>query len=324
MLRLEESRRAKGTRAVAAGGQDSIAARLAATEQRCHTKCSSSGAPCTPRAWSQNRVVVRNAMAIIALMTDFGTRDHYVAAMKGMILQIDPKATLVDITHEIEPQEIVSGAFILRQAFPYFPVGTIFLAVVDPTVGTSRRILAARYSDRIVLAPDNGLLTLIHRDAEVQEVRVVDNRRLMAASLSSTFHGRDIFAPVAGHLSKGMSLGQVGPAASQVLMLELAKPVYRPNGGLDGEVLFIDRFGNLITNISELDLSAAHSRARQHRVAVGPHEVGPIQFSYADVPQGKLIALIGSTQMLEIAVNGGSAAAALDARRGTPIQVRAE
>lgn len=263
-------------------------------------------------------------MAIIALMTDFGTRDHYVAAMKGMILQIDPKATLVDITHEIEPQEIISGAFILRQAFPYFPVGTIFLAVVDPTVGTSRRILAARYSDRIVLAPDNGLLTLIHRDAEVQEVRVVDNRRLMAASLSSTFHGRDIFAPVAGHLSKGLSLGQVGPAASQVLMLELAKPVYRPNGGLDGEVLFIDRFGNLITNISELDLSAAHSRARQHRVAVGPHEVGPIQFSYADVPQGKLIALIGSTQMLEIAVNGGSAAAALDARRGTPIHVRAE
>jgi S-adenosylmethionine hydrolase len=263
-------------------------------------------------------------MAIIALMTDFGTRDHYVAAMKGMILQIDPKATLVDITHEIEPQEIVSGAFILRQAFPYFPVGTIFLAVVDPTVGTSRRILAARYSDRIVLAPDNGLLTLIHRDAEVQEVRVVDNRRLMAASLSSTFHGRDIFAPVAGHLSKGVSLGQVGPAASQVLMLELAKPVYRPNGGLDGEVLFIDRFGNLIPNISELDLSAAHSRARQHRVAVGSHEVGPIQFSYADVPQGKPIALIGSTQMLEIAVNGGSAAATLDAHRGTPIHVRAE
>ncbi len=263
-------------------------------------------------------------MAIIALMTDFGTRDHYVATMKGMILQIDPKATLVDVTHEIDPQELVGGTFILRQAFPYFPAGTIFVAVIDPTVGTSRRILAARYSHRIILAPDNGLLTLVHRDAEVQEVRVVDNRRLMAGSLSSTFHGRDIFAPVAGHLSKGVPLSQVGPVAGQIQTLHLPAPTCLPNGGLDGEVLFIDRFGNLITNISELDLSAAHSLARSHRIAVGPRAVGPIHLTYADVAQGELIALIGSTQMLEVAVNGGSAAATLDARRGTPVHVRAE
>ena len=142
-------------------------------------------------------------MPVIALMTDFGGCDYYAAAMKGVILQINPKVTIVDITHEIDSQDLFHGAFVLRQSFPYFPVGTIFVAVVDPTVGSGRRILAARYNDRIVVAPDNGLLTLLHRDADLQEVHVVENRQLFVAQPSSTFHGRDIFAPIAAHLSRG-------------------------------------------------------------------------------------------------------------------------
>jgi len=256
------------------------------------------------------------------MITDFGTRDHYVAAMKGVILQINPKATLVDVTHEIGPQEIDEAAFILRQVFPYYPKGTVFIVVVDPTVGTSRRILAARYSDRIVLAPDNGVLTFLHRDAELQEIRGVENRRYLASSLSTTFHGRDIFAPVAAHLSKGLSMDQLGPVTDHIEVLQLAKPTRRPDGTIDGRVMFIDRFGNLITNISGLDLSAANSPGHHHEVSVGSHPIGPIHVAYADVPTGELVALVGSTQMLEIAVNNGSAAKVLSAVRGDPVSVR--
>src|SRR5262249_46036537 len=140
-----------------------------------------------------------------------------------------------------------------------FPEGTIFAAVVDPGVGSGRRILAARYHNRIVLAPDNGLLTLIHRDAELQEIRTVENRRLFASSISPTFHGRDIFAPVAAHLSRGVSIAEVGPPADRLEVLEMAKPQFLPDGSVSGRVMLVDRFGNLITNISEMDLSALRS-----------------------------------------------------------------
>lgn len=260
-------------------------------------------------------------MSIVALMTDFGTRDHYAAAMKGVILQINPKAVLVDITHEIEPQQVTEAAFILRQVLPCYPEGTVFVAVVDPTVGTRRRILAARYSGRYVVAPDNGLLTFVHRDAELQEIRVVENRMLMASKLSTTFHGRDIMAPVAGHLSKGVPLDRLGPLADRIEVFQVAKPVYCRDGSVDGQVLFIDRFGNLITNISELDLVAARSPGRVHQVMFGSRVIGPICNAYADVLRGELVALIGSTQMLEIAVNSGSAASVLNAHRGDPVHV---
>jgi S-adenosyl-L-methionine hydrolase (adenosine-forming) len=260
-------------------------------------------------------------MAIIALMTDFGMRDHFVATMKGVILQIDPRALIVDVTHEVDPQQVYEAAFTLRQAFPYFPEHTIFVAVVDPTVGTSRRILAARYSNRILLVPDNGVITLIHRDAELQEMRLVENRRFMAGSLSSTFHGRDIFAPVAAHLSKGARLGELGPMADSLELLELAKPAHTGDGALTGEVVYVDRFGNLITNISALDLSAANTPGHTHRVRVEGRDVGPIRIAYADVPAGECVALIGSTEMLEIAVNQGSAHERLALAKGARVTV---
>lgn len=260
-------------------------------------------------------------MAVVALMTDFGTQDHYVATMKGVILTIDPRATIVDLTHEVDPQQVFDAAFILRQAFPYYPVNTIFVTVVDPTVGTHRRILAARYSGRTVLAPDNGVLTLIHRDAELEQIRVVENRQYLGASLSTTFHGRDIFAPVAGHLSKGLSVDRLGPVTDHLEIFDLAVPTRHQDGSIDGQIVMIDRFGNLITNISELDLSAANSPGHEHIVHVGDRKVGPIRYTYADVPAGELLALVGSTQMLEVAVNTGSAAQALTASRGDPVRV---
>lgn len=261
-------------------------------------------------------------MPIIALITDFGTRDHYAAAMKGVILQINPKATIVDITHEILPHDRFHGAFVLRQTLPYFPQETIFVAVIDPTVGSGRRILAARYNDRTVIAPDNGLLTLLHRDADLQEIRVVENRRFFASTLSSTFHGRDILAPVAAHLSRGVTLDHLGPVTDHIEILDLARPRLNSDGTIEGQIMLIDHFGNLVSNISVLDLSAANARKRHYEVSVGPHAIGPIRTTYADVPSGELLALIGSSQLLEIAVNNGNAAHALGVAPGDPVKLR--
>jgi S-adenosylmethionine hydrolase len=205
---------------------------------------------------------------------------------------------------------------------PYFPAGTVFVAVVDPEVGTGRRILAARYNDRIVVAPDNGLLSLLHRDGELQEMRVVESRRFFANTLSATFHGRDIFAPVAAHISAGVSLDHFGPPADHVEILEMSRPRTGKDGTIKGEVFLIDHFGNLITNISSVDLSAARTGRHHLEVAVGPHHIGPIRHTYADVKPGERIALISSSQMLEIAVNSGNAAEILGASRGTSVTLR--
>jgi S-adenosylmethionine hydrolase len=260
-------------------------------------------------------------MSIVALMTDFGTRDYYVGAMKGVICQINPQATIIDVTHEILRHDFYHGAFVLRQVWPYFPAGTIFVAVVDPGVGTNRRILAARYSDRIVLAPDNGLVTFLHRDAELQEIRVVENHQLFNAEVSPTFHGRDIFAPVAAHLSRGASFDILGPRTDHVDILNVPASVTRPDGSIDGEVMLVDHFGNLVTNISVVDLSAARSHRHSHDVTVGSHAVGPLRGTYAEVEPGQPIAMIGSSQMLEIGINGGSATETLGVKRGDPVRV---
>jgi len=261
-------------------------------------------------------------MPIIALMSDFGTRDYYVASMKGMILQINPKATIVDVTHEIDPQNLFHGAFVLRQAFPCFPDDTIFVVVVDPVVGGQRRILAARYNKRIIITPDNGLLTLLHRDAELEEIRVLENRRFFANQISSTFHGRDIFAPVAAHLSRNVSLDQLGPVTDHIEVLNLQRPQIHGDGTIHGEVVLIDRFGNLITNVSKVDLSTAGMHRSAYHVTVGSHSVGPIRTTYCDVTSGQPVALIGSSQMLEIAVNMGHAAEVLKVKPGTPVYLK--
>ncbi|MEP0842084.1 MAG: SAM-dependent chlorinase/fluorinase, partial [Phycisphaerae bacterium] len=199
-----------------------------------------------------------------------------------------------------------------------------FVAVVDPGVGGSRRILAARYSGRVVLAPDNGLVTMLHRDAELEELRFVESRRYFAAQISNTFHGRDIFAPVAAHLSRGVPLSQLGPPADRIEVLNVPRPVLHPDGGIEGQVLTIDRFGNLITNISDIDLSAARSphRGKPYEVTLGEQVIGPLRVTYGEVAPGSPLALIGSARLLEIAVNGGSAAERFSAGVGASVRLR--
>lgn len=262
-------------------------------------------------------------MRIITLTTDFGESDHYIACMKGVILQQAPSARIIDVTHVIQPHDVVHGAFVLRQVFDHFPEDTIHVAVVDPGVGAARRLLAVRYEGQTVLAPDNGLISLIHRDFAMEELRAIENTRLFRQEISATFHGRDVLAPVAGHLAQGMPLQDVGPIVDKLEILNLERPTSLANGGIEGQVLYVDRFGNLISNISQMDLeTAAQGMARRFNVHVGPLRVGPLRSTYADVAPGEIVAVIGSTGMVEVAINQGNAAAQLRAAPGTIIAVR--
>jgi S-adenosyl-L-methionine hydrolase (adenosine-forming) len=258
----------------------------------------------------------------ITLLTDFGMADHYVACMKGVILQRAPLAQIIDVTHMIQPHDVVHGAFVLRQIFEHYPPGTIHIAIVDPGVGTARRTVAARYSGQIVLAPDNGLLTFVHRDFVLEELRSIENQRLFRQEVSRTFHGRDIFAPVAGHLCHGTAFDKIGPIVRELQLLNLERPKKLEQGGVEGQVLYIDHFGNCISNISAADLGAVKAPPERMTVQVGPLRVGHVHTTYGDVNPGEIVAMIGSTGMLEVAVNQGSAADQLRAAPGTLVLVR--
>lgn len=261
-------------------------------------------------------------MRIITLTTDFGTADHYIACMKGVILQLSPTVQIVDVTHVVQPHDVVHGAFVLRQVFDHFPEGTIHIAVVDPGVGTARRLLAVRYEGQFILAPDNGLVSLIHRDYSMEELREITNTRLFRQEISATFHARDVLAPVAGHLAQGMAFDNVGAPINQLEILNLERPTALSHGGLEGQVLYVDRFGNLITNISQADLASLGVGLRSYQVHVGPLRVGVLRTTYGDVAPGEIVAIVGSTGMLEVAINQGNAAAQLRAAPGTIIIVR--
>ena len=260
-------------------------------------------------------------MAIVTLTTDFGQADHYVACMKGVILSLAPSAQIIDVTHSIPAHDVVRGAFALRQVFDCCPEGTIHVVVVDPGVGTTRRLIAAAYNGQVVLAPDNGLVSLVHRDYALDELRMIANPRLYRPEVSATFHGRDVLAPVAGHLARGLALMNVGPIVEQLEILNLEPAARMPGGGLEGVVLYVDHFGNLISNISEGDVASVRG-GRELSVFVGPLRVGPLRKTYADVAVGEIAAIIGSTGMLEVAINQGRAATQLRAAPGTVVMVR--
>lgn len=246
-------------------------------------------------------------MPIVALTTDFGTRDHYVGAVKGVILAIAPQATVVDVTHDVEPHNILHGAFVLRRVWPYFPVGTIHLAVVDPGVGTGRRIILGQYAGRFVVAPDNGLITLVHRDYPPEAMHVVENRRYFAADLSSTFHGRDIMAPAAAHLAAGVKPKEFGRVTDRLEMLPVAHRAVTAGGAVRGVVLYVDRFGTLVTNIGADQIGVRPDAGDPRMVCVNGVCIGSIRTTFADVAPGEPLALMGSAGLLEIAVNRGRA-----------------
>ncbi|MEE9293482.1 MAG: SAM-dependent chlorinase/fluorinase [Phycisphaerae bacterium] len=262
-------------------------------------------------------------MQPITLITDFGSRDHYAGAMKGVILSTASKATIVDITHEIGAHEIVHGAFVLRQTIDWFPVGTVHVAVVDPGVGSRRRILAGRYNGRIVIAPDNGLITLVHRDMRLEEIYSVENTRYFPGPVSATFHGRDIMAPVAAHVASGVALSQLGPPAGRIELLQLPEPERLEPVGLCGSVLYVDHFGNLVTNINTDRLAHTYRHKTEIEVYVGEVSIGPVRATYSDVNLHEPLAMVGSSNMLEIAVNCGRADERFDARAGTFVSLRA-
>lgn len=268
---------------------------------------------------------------IVTLTTDFGLADPYVAAMKGVILSLNPAVTIVDVTHEVRPQRIAQGAFLLSQALPYFPSGTVHVVVVDPGVGTARRALALATPDAILVGPDNGVLSAVLPDEARSRVGAaagpaavtlpdgyravaLTRRRYMRQPVSATFHGRDIFAPAAAHLSLGVELEALGPAVKEILALPPFRARRRADGVLEGRVLHVDRFGNLITDVRAEDLTSARVEVR-----VGGQGVEGLAHTYEEVSGVK--ALIGSAGYLEVARLGGSAAYWLGADIGDAVLV---
>jgi S-adenosylmethionine hydrolase len=252
----------------------------------------------------------------IALLTDFGIRDHYVAAMKGVILTINPQAAIIDITHEIEPQNIRSAAFTLLACYRDFPEGTVFVVVIDPGVGSDRRAVAASSSGYYFVGPDNGVLSFaLGKETKIVELK---NPNYFADSVSATFHGRDIFAPIGAHLSKGVQLEQFGPVINDPVRLEFPKPRLNKDGTITAEIIHIDHFGNLITNLARPDLP------KQIRINIKDRLIGRHCRFFAESESGELISIIGSSGFLEIVVNQGSAQDLLNAKIGQALRLTSE
>jgi S-adenosylmethionine hydrolase len=272
--------------------------------------------------------VPASSKALITLTTDFGTDDAHVAAMKGVILEINPEANIVDISHSIEPQNIRHGAFVFSTAYSYFPQDTVHLVVVDPGVGGPRRAIILETNNAIFVAPDNGVLsyviqasvkkrisrpTLMKLPPELQAFEIT-NPKFWRQPVSSTFHGRDIFAPVAAHIALGKPLSELGQPIASANVIALPRPHTDAAGNLVGHILHIDHFGNLITDITSEDLpSGAYS------IEVAGHQIVLLSQSYDQARE--LLALIGSSSRLEIALKGGSAARLLRSKVGDELQI---
>jgi S-adenosylmethionine hydrolase len=256
---------------------------------------------------------------LITLTTDFGTDSPYGAAMRGVILSLNPEARLLDLSHQIPPQDVRYTAFFLRACIPYFPREAIHVIVVDPGVGTERSLLLVEIEGHRLLAPDNGCWTaLIQRGSPPPTVYRLTESRYWSQSVSPTFHGRDILAPVAAHLSLGVDPCKLGKPFQEWVQLETNGPIVESNRIL-GEVIFIDHFGNLITNIPGQEF--ARISKQPVRTTVGDRNVTRQVQTYAEAEEGTAVALISSTDLLEIAVTNGNAAEKLGARRGTPVSV---
>jgi S-adenosylmethionine hydrolase len=254
-------------------------------------------------------------------VTDFGTRDHYVAAMKAVALGICRDASLVDITHEIGAQDVLGGAIELAACCRYFPSQTVFVAVIDPGVGSARRAIAAAAGAYTFVAPDNGVLTMVFDELPVRQVVELTEARYTLPVVSRTFEGRDRFAPAAAWIATGIELPMLGPPIDPATLTRLPVPSATLHGDVvRGEVVWVDRFGNLVTNIRELALQAVGPPA-ELIVRIDTGHSAAVVATYAAAGNGALCALIGSSGHLELAVNGGSAAAFTGAARGAAVHV---
>jgi S-adenosylmethionine hydrolase len=253
---------------------------------------------------------------LVTLTTDFGTRSPYVAAMKGSLLSVCPHARLVDLSHEIPPQDVRHAAFFLAEAVPLFPAGTLHVVVVDPGVGSAREVLYIEVGGQRLLVPDNGCWSLLEAHIHRPLVRRVHDRRFWRHTVSATFHGRDIFAPVAGHLANGTPPEVLGPVAAEWVRLPWPEPQLAATEAR-GEVVFVDTFGNLISNLPGKLLEKTGASFRVESADV-PRTVR----TYAGATPGELVALVSSGGLVEVAVAQGSAAARLGAGVGASVLVR--
>lgn len=254
---------------------------------------------------------------VIALTTDFGQTDSYVGAMKGVILRICPEAVLVDISHEIRPQAVQQAAYLLSTAAPYFPLGTIHLVIVDPGVGTERRPIVVQTDRAIYVAPDNGVLSLaLGQEPALQAIHLTEPRYRLS-TVSDTFHGRDIFAPAAAHLASGTKPGEMGKPVrpSELVTVPTLNPQLQLDGRWQAEILHVDHFGNLVTNFR------IPNHGSPTAVTLAGHRIETLSRTFADGVPGELIAYVGSSGYLEIAVRQGNAARQLDMDIGAPVQV---
>jgi S-adenosyl-L-methionine hydrolase (adenosine-forming) len=252
---------------------------------------------------------------LITLTTDFGTRDGFVAQMKGVILGINPRARLIDLTHDIEPYSVLEGALVLKGISSHFPSGSIHIAVVDPGVGSNRRGIVLCTEDQTYVGPDNGLFSLIMSDNRAYELREIQNPEYMLPEPHPTFHGRDVFAPTAAHLSAGKPIEDVGTLVEDPIMMSIPR-VKKTAAGLEGAVIYVDRFGNLTCNIDKAKLSRIVDT-----VCVGNVTIQGLSHYFGEVPEGEAMALINSFDLLEIAVNRGNAAQVLGIGKGEPVRV---
>jgi len=260
---------------------------------------------------------------IITLTSDFGTVDSYVAAMKGVILSISPEVHLVDLSHDLAVHDVTGAAMFLADVCKFFPDNTIHLAVVDPGVGTARRAICVRTARNCYVAPDNGIVSLaIEAEAPYESVQLSNTDYHRTVQSSATFHGRDIFASVAAYLSTGTDFRAFGPPADRLVRIELP-PVNRPAPDvIEGRVVHIDRFGNLVTNVARQELAGSRRESGENIVIqIGAVSIRGLSRTYGDHDPGDLLALWGSGDFLEISVNRGSAAEQLNATVGTPVRL---
>lgn len=253
---------------------------------------------------------------LVTLTTDFGARDPYVAALKGVLHRHCPGVRIEDLGHEIAPQAITEAALFLEAALPEFPPGTVHLAVVDPGVGTARRPVAARAGGHLLVFPDNGIITLLLRRLPLEEARLIERCPFFPPVRSATFHGRDVFAPAAAWLAAGNALDTLGPPAPDLVELRMPEAAPESGGAMLGEVIHVDRFGNCVTNL----VPGAHAAGMVSFSFSGREWALRLSRAYGDVEPGAVLALTGSTGRIEIALNGGSAARTFGIVAGLPVR----
>lgn len=295
---------------------------------------------------------------IITLLTDFGSQDAYAGIMKGVIAGINPRANIIDICHNIPPQDIFNGAYLLSTSYKYFPKGTVHVAVVDPGVGSQRDIVCVEIREHLFLVPDNGLLSFVVQEERPKSIVRVTNDRYFLPSFSNTFHGRDVFAPVAAYLSLGIKPRQLGSKINQLKQLDIPRPEVKETGQLEGQIIYIDRFGNLITNITRALIEQHASKQKQNRgrwsgirsqrsevrsqipykvrktsknkmllpwntmeTTLGKRKIMGLGKTYMDAKPGDPLVLFGSAGFLEVSVNQGNARKYFSVDRGSKIRV---